>query len=609
MRALRRLARPTLLSVALVLAAPAPRAQQPQQPQQSDAQKKSRLQSLRWPTPDTASNMCSVRKKTGHPYPQPCPPASTLTTSGNTTVITTGLSIFPEPAVDAFTLPPGTNFLPTIYTNMFDGFGVEMPNTLPSTPSNPYNLHDGDPIVTDINSNSPTDDLRLVFDSVTRLLAKPQKEAAEVETLRRYIQRGIDILEGNPIQDRAYSGLPLLHYKGPSKVKKVTPVYDAAGKLIGGNVDVHQVWYDSHIESDAGFIDPSDVLDVPWTITYTVDVLSRGEDDFSPFVIYVDDPALTAPKPPLPHVGMDQTFFPMEEGTRTLFKLKMAPGKYFNMSYTWGWRMHPPRVQVSENANKKAQAGGVERTLVGWEQSVFCPPDNQQCAPDSSEDLKLKAISMIGDMSPAKRMWQALRAASDAQKANDYRRVAASVAEAREAFDDWRDRTRLPRTGKYKDMAKVDPDSDLTLLFVNNTIYAEFADRSDNVAASVRTDFTKWKLRGTTLKVTLYNGDFFEHGYQNVDFGGSRGWENQFKSSVKVGGSGCWFTFGRAHWWANIPNTPTGDLGVVVPAAARAPYKPGLHKVQINYNFEPSRRLRFYQFDPLHHDVAVFSIH
>ena len=281
MRAFSRLANPTLLSLALLLAAPAPTplAQEPQQPQ-PDAQKKARLQSLRWPSPDQAANMCAVRKKTGHPYPQPCPPASTMTTSGDTTLVKTGLSVFPQPAVDAFTLPPGTNFLPTIYTNMFDGFGVEMPNTLPSTPSNPYNLHDGDPVVTDINANSPTDDLRLIFDAVTRLSAKPQKEAAEVETLRRYIQNGIDILEGNPIPDRAYSGLPLLHYVGPTKVKKVTPVYDAAGKLIGGEVAVRQVWYDSHIESDTAFIDQSDVLDVPWTITYTVDVLSRGEDAF-----------------------------------------------------------------------------------------------------------------------------------------------------------------------------------------------------------------------------------------------------------------------------------------------------------------------------------------
>lgn len=609
MKAFRRLVKPTLLTVALSLAAPAPpRAQDAMQ--QPDAQKRARLQSLSNPSPDQASNACSIRKRTGHPYPQPCPPASKMTTSGDTTVINTGLSVFPEPAVDAFTLPPGTNFLPTIYTNMFDGFGVEMPNTLPSTPSNPYNLHDGDPIVTDIDPASPTDDLRAVFDGVTRLAAKPRKEAAEVEALRRNIQRGIDILEGNPISDRVYSGLPLLHYVGPTKVKKVTPIYDVTGKtVVRGEVEVHQVWFDSHIESDTAFIDPSDVLDAPWTIKYVVDVLSRGEDDFSPYVMYLDDPALTAPKPPLPNVAMDQTFFPMEEGTRTVFRIKMAPGKYYNLTYTWGWRMHPPRVQVSENANKKAQVGGVTRTLVGWEQSVFCPPENQQCSPNESEDLKLKAISMIGDMSPAKRMWQALRDARDAQRSGDYRRVAASIQDARDAFDDWRDRTHLPHTGKYKEMVKADPNSDLTLLYVNNTIYAEFADRDENIAASVRTDFPKWKLRGTTLKVTLYNGDYFDHAYQNVDFGGARGWENQFKSSVKVGGSGCWFTFGRDHWWMNVPNDSVGNLGVVVPAASRAPYKPGMHKVQIVFNFEPSRRLRFYQFDPLHHDEAVFSVH
>jgi hypothetical protein len=601
MNAFRRLSKPALLVAALALAAPAPpRAQVTQQPED----KRARLQSLRWASPDEASNMCSARKKTGHPYPQPCPPASTMTTEGDTTKINTGLSIFPEPAVDAFTRPPGTNFLPTIYTNMFDGFGVEMPNTLPSTPSNPYNLHDGDPVVTSVNETSPADDLRAVFERVARLAAKPRKEASEVEAMRLAIRLGIDILEGNPVPDRAYTGLPLLHYMGPLKVKKVAPVYDDTGKtVVGGNVAVHQVWYDSHIESDAAFIDPSDVLDVPWTITYTVDVLSRGSDDFSPYVMYVDDPALTAPKPPLPNVAMDQTFFPMEEGTRNVFKIKMAPGKYYNLTYTWGWRMHPPRVQVSENANKKAQAGGVERTLVGWEQAVFGED------PRASEEAKLKAIAMIGEMSPAKRMWRALQDARDAARAGDYKRVAASIREAQDAFSDWRDRTRLPRTGKYKDLVKADPSADLTLLYVNNTIYGEFADRSENIADSVRIDFPKWKLRGAALKVTLYNGDYFEHGYQNVDFGGARGWENQFKSSVKVGGSGCWFTFGRDHWWMNVPNQPSGDLGVVVPAAARAPYWPGLHKVQIVFNYEPSRRLRFYQFDPLHHDVAVLSIH
>jgi hypothetical protein len=544
-----------------------------------------------------------------HPYPQPRLKPSAVTRSGDTILIETGESLFPQLAVDPFTLPPGTNFPLMVYTNMFDGNGVEMSNTLPSTPSNPYNLHDGDPVVTDINPISPSDDLRAVLDPVARHTARPTREAAEAEELRKAIQRGLDVLEGNPLPGRAYSGIPVLHYVGPEKVRAVTAILDDKKQTVGGNVDVHQVWYDGHIESDTAFVDSSAVLEVPWTVTYSVDVLNRGEDDFSPFTIYVDP---TSGKP-LPHVGMDQTFFPMENGTRTVFKIKMPPAKYLNMVYTWGWRMHPPRIQVTENATKKLSInGGKPLTLPEWEQSVFCPPQNQRCSPRASEELKLRAISMISDLAPEKQMWSALREARDAARRGDYKLVLAKAQEARASLDDWRDRTRLPRAGKYK--VTVDPGSDLTLLYVNNTIYAEFTDRSEDIDDAQRIDFTRWKLRGTNFRVTTYNGDYFEHGYMNVDFGGARGWENQFKSSVKVGGSGCWFTFGRAlvdEHPAHRPDAeqPRGRPRRRCPPAARSPYKPAAQKVHVKYNYEPSRRLRIYQFDPLHHDVAIFSIH
>ena len=286
-----------------------------------------------------------------HPYPQPRPMASPVPSPvGNVVNIETIESVFPKPEVDPFTLPPGTNFLPTIYTNMYDSAGNEMLNTLPSTPTNPYNLHDGDPVVTEINPTSPTDDLVQIFAQVTRLAGQARRDAAEVEAVNRAIQRGIDVLEGNPLPDRVYDGIPVLHYVGPDKVKQVTPILDERGQTVGGNLNVHQVWFDSHIESDTAFVDPSAVMNLPWTVTYTVDVLSRGEDDFSPFVMYYDP---NAGKPmPVPHVGMDQSFFPMEQGTRTVFKIKMAPAKYFNLTYTWGWRVHPPRAQVFENAKK-----------------------------------------------------------------------------------------------------------------------------------------------------------------------------------------------------------------------------------------------------------------
>jgi len=526
----------------------------------------------------------------GHPHPQMRPSPSTMTTIGDTSYVSTGQSLFPES--NPFKYPPGTNFLPTVYTNMFDGFGKEMPNTLPSTPDVPYNLHDGDPVISKIDPTSPTDDLLSVLELAGNLpgtarpaRTSPRMKAGNDEEVKRKIQLGLDILEGNSIPNRTYSGLPLLHYKGPEKCKKVIPIRDASGKVIGGNVNIHQVWYDSHIESDTAFLDTTAVAEVAWTITYTVDVLTSGHDDFSPFVMYFDDPKLSPPgMPPMPHVGMDQSYFNMDEGTRTVFKIKMAPGKYYNLTYTWGWRNHPPRVQVSENACKRmTDANGKSKTLVQWEEDVF--GEN----PSATEATKLRAIAKIGDLAPEKRMWSALRVARAAATAHDYETVKKKLNEARDAYHDWRTRTQLPRG------VPVDPNADITLLYVNNTIYAE-------IIGGGWVDFPKWNLRGTSLKITLLNGDYFEHGYQNVDFGGARGWENQFQSSVKIGGSGCWFTFGRAHWWMNIPGM------IVVPPAT--PYNElGTHKVQITYNYEPSRRLRFYQFDPVHHDVAVFSVH
>src|SRR6185503_7609486 len=204
-----------------------------------------------------------------HPYPQPRLKPSTVTVNGDTFTIVTGDSVFPKPEVDPFTLPPGTNFLPTIYTNMFDTSGNEMLNTLPSTPNVPYNLHDGEPVVTQINEISPTDDLRSVFEKVIHLAPQAKKDSPESEPINKAIQQGIDILEGNPLDERAYSGIPVLHYLGPDKVKPVTPIFDDTGKtIVGGNVNVHQIWYDSHIESDTAFIDPSAVMNVPWTLTF-----------------------------------------------------------------------------------------------------------------------------------------------------------------------------------------------------------------------------------------------------------------------------------------------------------------------------------------------------
>ncbi|MBI1195237.1 MAG: hypothetical protein GC138_05275 [Gammaproteobacteria bacterium] len=596
----------------------------------------------------------------GHPCPQPRPGASSQSSpdGGLTTVVNT-----PEghlPAVDPFDTPPGSNFLMTVYENLKDFNGDEMPNTLPSRPENPYYLHDGPVLTRKINPTNPEDDLDAIIDRI-EAAAKHGRRRIDDDLARR----AIDIIEGNPIRDRAYSGFPLLHYNGPNKVKTVQPIHDEAGNVVGGNVDVNLIYYNQHIEGDTAFVDPSAVQEVPWTITYHVNILNRGMEDFSPMVMNFD--RVGANRGPF-HASMDQSYFPMlDEGTRYTVKIKETKGKYYNLTYIWGWRIHPPRVQVIENALKTAGPDGW--TLPQWEKAAFCEGgiNDPDCDPVNNRADREYAIAQIGDLSPVKRMWRVFKSLAD-ERRSDAVDLKTAAEGLREAFLDWTDRTRLPSG------VRSDPEATLTMLYVNNTIYAgrqgAQGEGSGLGPASYKGigngSALDWHLRPYEYKATIYNGDHFVHGYMNVDFGGSRGWENQFQytdpttlagphpeippghdanfppftnpANIISGadkvfpinrggaeeflqpdprnpadpvngppqlGSGCFFTFGRNYAWPNAGG-PWG--GIMVPPVA-TDGTPGLHKVEITYNFEPSPRLRIYQFDPLHHDVAVYSLH
>lgn len=563
--------------------------------------------------------------------PLPAPSEYTVTTSpdGMTTYYSTPTGKFPES--DPFINP--TNLLPTVYENVKDADGNEIVNTLSSTPEHPYNLH-ADPVVTVVNPTSPTDDLGEVFrswhqaqqENKGRRLGSGNSTYDSSNFDSAKIQRALDVLEGNPVPDRVYSGIPVLHYNGPNKVKAVVPIKDAEGKVIGGNVTIHQVWFDSHIESDTAFIDPRSVRDVPWTITFVVDTLHKGHDDFSPMQMYLDNPDSKA-GPGKPLVTMDLTFFPMEDGTRTTYEVKMAPGKHYNLTYTWGWRRHPPRVAVMENPNKVAMG----MSLVEWETSVF--GEN----PRASQAAKEAAIGMIGNLSPAKRMWNGLR---QLQQTGFNPLV---MAEIERAYGQWQQRNQLP------DGVTPDPNADVTLFYANNTIYGQM---KGYVFPDAQAEIAKWTTRGATVKVKLINGDYFPHAYIAVDFGGLRGWENTFHSTIPINGAGPWFTFGRAWWEMNTPvpsvvpaaisglnqnvtqklpkvnkakilkakeflQTELDPLGTLLPSAFKSPTRPssnghdvlGEHNVELTLNYEPSRRLRIYQFDPLHHEQAIWSMH
>src|SRR3954452_5638509 len=101
----------------------------------------------------------------------------------------------------------------------------------------------------------PEADLVAALDSIgAAAAANNRSAAASARTL------AINILEGNPIGGKAYSGMPLLNWNSPAKIKNVPA---------GGNVVVREVRWDEHALSDTwllSFDDPNQ----PYTITFRI---------------------------------------------------------------------------------------------------------------------------------------------------------------------------------------------------------------------------------------------------------------------------------------------------------------------------------------------------
>src|SRR5438477_5222311 len=111
---------------------------------------------------------------------------------------------------------------------------------------------DGAPAAGTADTGSPEDDLAQALDELSS--APNDATAASARTL------ALSILEGDPIARKVYSGMPLLNWNAPAKVKTVPA---------GGNVTVTEVRFGDHVLSDTWLLDFADP-NAPFTITYKV---------------------------------------------------------------------------------------------------------------------------------------------------------------------------------------------------------------------------------------------------------------------------------------------------------------------------------------------------
>jgi streptogramin lyase len=149
-----------------------------------------------------------------------------------------------------------------------DTAGVTIPNTGTATLTS--QLLSGPSLAQMLlDPSSPADDspaslaaLQSIGDPETDLAAAIDAMAAATNTgdADAARQRALAILDGSPVAGKVYSGMPLLNWNGPAKVKTVPA---------GGNVVVNEVRFGEHSLSDTSLLEFADPAQ-PFTITYRV---------------------------------------------------------------------------------------------------------------------------------------------------------------------------------------------------------------------------------------------------------------------------------------------------------------------------------------------------
>lgn len=105
--------------------------------------------------------------------------------------------------------------------------------------------------------------------------------ATDPDAIRAARQLAIDVLEGNPVTGRAYSGLPLLDWNEPSRVRDVPA---------GGTVVVNEVRFDDRVLTDTSvlrFADPT----LPFSIAYHIADLTERGGELAPANVLLDGSA------------------------------------------------------------------------------------------------------------------------------------------------------------------------------------------------------------------------------------------------------------------------------------------------------------------------------
>ncbi len=290
--------------------------------------------------------------------------------------------------------------------------------------------------------------------------------------------------------------------------------------------DVMHFWYGQQFDSDTFLVymptqvdcdgtmvqvSPDDALELNWT------VFSLVEEDFAPTSVMrdvqvnmpqlpageVDAPGNRGGMVRFPFKGFDSVWVRINPRTKVSMRLAMPALRFIRGIYTWGWNVHPPRIQFIQPIGELIDKNGDR--VPDWQAHSF---------------MQLNAaltLDTIGEAAPEKKLYRvAMAALEDGVDAaaivamlNDPE-VAPKVGVWTGWLNIMEDQRQLPpeaRTVLEADGKSVS-DYDFVTVYMNDEMYGQ-----STLCHTVR----QWS-QGEEMTVRLINLDAHTHYFRNVGF-------------------------------------------------------------------------------------------
>lgn len=451
-------------------------------------------------------------------------------------VLAIAVGVFPASAAPQF--QPGSNEPGIIepVTSALEGRVVRTPNTDQSVDGVEQSLIHGEVAILPATSTtsltghpiqsvtSPNDDMRLALQAMA--------EAAQVDdgaAMRAAADELQDILMGTT-EGRIYDGFSMLNFNrwtdprvgpedfpadveiGEYKMKRVRDSGDRFTSPFDGEtrkvweVDIAMLYYDGQIDSDTFLVRfPVDAHEDD-TLRVNYRIYSLVQEDFSPTLVMLDK-RKAANTVQFPFKGFDAVWVAFFPGEVVDVSVDYPPIRQVRGVYTWGWRVHPPRIQflqpVYEIVNQHTN-------------EVELGPQGRSFAYRNRVELTLDAIS---EAAPEMKMLHVAEAALGGATTTTISRWLTLPDEGpRGTWIDWHSlatvQTQLPPEA-WDLLAEegITPgnfgDFNMISAYVNNEMYGE---------GPFENEVTEWQ-QGDVFRVKLINLDRHTHYFRNVDFG------------------------------------------------------------------------------------------